>query len=299
MARLGEGGLDAFQIGQSLSGTSPLADFAKAMNARAQELGMLRQKARIETDEKIRAAGPIATAEAQAKSAANPFKSLIDAQMGGATGGEQKSDYLMTGFNTEGVANFESPSAAGQVAGAKSGAQQQAQHEADIVPRAQAFHRSLKSMAQLARQIPAPKAGLQRPFQAAGTAIKGYTQEIPQVEMYNRKRGAIAGQLTNLLGGEKSSRLSDQDVKRVLQLLTAPVSDIQELRDLSNVELLDALNALPELKRIGGVSYLDVLTPTEILNGRRGQGRSGGELLEDDQGNLAVRYEDGEVEQLF
>src|SRR3990167_5120760 len=77
----------AFEIGRQVAGTSPLAEFAKTLTGRAQELGLIREKAQIESAEKLRMAGPIAGAEAaakfpyqekllQTKAANQPIKSL-------------------------------------------------------------------------------------------------------------------------------------------------------------------------------------------------------------------------------
>ena len=140
-----------------------------------------------------------------------------------------------------------------------------------------------------------------RPIEGAMNVVKSkVTQELPQLVQYDRKRKSVASLITQLVGGERSSRLSDQDVSRALGLLAEPAFDTDDLRALSNVDLIEALNAIPEVGEIGGVSYLDMLTPDEILRGfeLKDPKRGKGQFLRDPSGALAIEYPDGTLQEL-
>ena len=92
MPQLGPSALEAFQIGTSLRGPSALGQFAMALTERLNKMSELRMAGRIEgeeklrvakplaqieTEEKIRAAGPVAEAEAAAKAKYDPMLRVL------------------------------------------------------------------------------------------------------------------------------------------------------------------------------------------------------------------------------
>lgn len=84
--------------GQSLQTTSGLSSFVKGLTERATALGLVRAEAQIQTDEKIRSAGPIAEAEAAAKAKyPDPWIKMMQDKM--ASGDD---DYYVDSVNASG-----------------------------------------------------------------------------------------------------------------------------------------------------------------------------------------------------
>lgn len=298
MAQFGMDPFQAFQAGFATRGPTALGQFAKVLTERAMKLQGIRDEARVKTDEEIRSAGPIASAKADAE-----MKSWSKYGQGGVGVGPGGEQPVVTGGSRKtpfGSVDYTYPEAQAQAKGMEATAIQQGKRQADVERIAGGFQGDLKNMVNLGRQIKAPTPG----WMALPGGVKNWmdanvTQKSPQAKSAASKRKAVAGQLIQLVGGESSSRLSDYDVRRAIDLLSDPIWETDETRNLKNVELIDALNAIPEIKNMGGVSYLGILRAEEILSGRSLQGKGKGQLHRDAQGNWGIRYDSGETEDLF
>lgn len=101
--QLGPSPLEAFQVGSQLRGPTALGQFAQGLTQRLLSLSEKRQGLRMETDEKIRAAGPIAEAEARAKAKyPDPWTKMAGDMMEGGQGNQGNKDYFVDSFSSAG-----------------------------------------------------------------------------------------------------------------------------------------------------------------------------------------------------
>ena len=144
---------------------------------------------------------------------------------------------------------------------------------------------SIKRMKALADQVPAGKPGIDRLIKGASSQFKGFTQELPQLNTYNKTKDIVLGNVVKTIGGETGSRLSDQDIARMRGAFpNLPYdSDVQRNLDWSN--FMDTIN---DVAKVYGA---EPLNPSELFGEQELQ------MASNTPGNPLARNPVGGIEQ--
>jgi len=101
---------------------------------------------------------------------------------------------------------------------------------------------SIKRMKNLADQVPAGKPGIDRFIKGAQSQFQGLTQELPQLNTYNKFKDIVLGNVVKTIGGETGSRLSDQDIERMRGAFPNLPYDSDVQRNLGWATFVDTIN---------------------------------------------------------
>jgi len=124
--------------------------------------------------------------------------------------------------------------------------------------------KNMQRMKSLADQVPAGQPGIDRFIKGAQSQFKGMTQEMPQLNTYNRFKDIVLGSVVQTIGGETGSRLSDQDIKRMGGAFPNIPYDSEDQRNLGWSVFLDTVNDVASQYGAKTISPEEFFNPQQL-----------------------------------
>ena len=112
-----------------------------------------------------------------------------------------------------------------------------------LLPKREVLASNLSRMKSLFDQAPRPEPGLKnRMVGSIQNIISKHSQKLPQIDQYDDFKGALAGDVANVIGGETGARLSNFDIQRVLGAIPDIIGDTGDRGLLGWKNLYDTID---------------------------------------------------------